>query len=412
MKPRYVLTALATLGLFIACSGCSIIFPGEKLIPPTLNPTATRIIAKQSTKPSTSIDELIAQGDAQRFEMFVQNDPTFQNMEVYRTMLPQGWTAQGSVDWNYASAMAPAFYTLTATSPDQKATAQILSEQYFGIDYWNGEQYDQGYNALILPRRAPMTSSEVAVAMFTAVEGFSVTSVTDLGQNGEYENSQKPYIDAIRAELSTLGMNFEGWFATIDAVRATGTYNGVQQEFYIEIPLIGYTTSLTTSLITSTSTTWAIDIVKAYFAPVGTLDGYISDARSVTANFVANDNWNAARTAMGSEISTMVRNKQLADWSAARQLSNQLSARVDAIIDHTNAWIESTDRAMNLDRFSDYMFDRNTYDIGDGGVVKVDTKYDYVWMDNGGNVIGTNSSLFNPNVDAGGSSYRQLEPIR
>ncbi len=48
---------------------------------------------------------------------------------------------------------------------------------------------------------------------------------------------------------------------------------------------------------------------------------------------------------------------------------------------------------------------------GDGKVLKVDTKHDYVWMDDGGNVISTDSSPFNSSVDAGGISYRQLEPI-
>ncbi len=364
-----------------------------------------------TSEPTPSLDDLVNQGKAQRFGLYIQTDPAFQNMEVYRTLLPQGWTAQGGVDWSYASAYAPAYYTLTATSPDGKATAQVFSEQFFGIDYWNGEQYDQGYNALILPRHNVMNSSEVATAMFSAVEGFTVTSVTDLGQNGAYERSQQSVIDPLQAQFLAMGMGFEGWFATIDAVRATGTYNGVFQEFYIEVPLIGYTTSYTTSLIRSTSTTWAVDVMRAFFAPAGTLDGYMAEAQQITSNLVTNDNWDAARSAMGTQITTMVRNQQLADWAAARALSNQLSAQVDAIIDHTNSWIAATDRSMNLDNFTDYMFDRNAYDMGDGGVVKVDTRYDYVWMDDAGTIIGTDSSLFNPNIDAGGTSYQRLEPI-
>ena len=58
------------------------------------------------------------------------------------------------------------------------------------------------------------------------------------------------------------------------------------------------------------------------------------------------------------------------------------------------------------DRFTDYLFDQNDYTLSDGSHVKVSTDYDYVYQLDNGNVVYTDSALYEP----GGAT--QLYPNR
>ncbi len=109
---------------------------------------------------------------------------------------------------------------------------------------------------------------------------------------------------------------------------------------------------------------------------------------------------------MSKLVYAMLRTQQIADWREAIQFSAQLSAQVDATLERASNY-SATGNAM--ESFSDYMFDLNSYDMGGGEVLKVDTGWDHVWLDSGGNVITSNDALFNPNTDiAGVGGYSEL----
>ena len=60
-----------------------------------------------------------------------------------------------------------------------------------------------------------------------------------------------------------------------------------------------------------------------------------------------------------------------------------------------NSYLQSSSYS-NTDRFTDYIFDQNSYTTSDGYEVKISTEYDYVWDGGNGTVYYSDSAFDMP----------------
>lgn len=354
---------------------------------------------------AAGLQTLVDDGRAEAYHFYVQTDPQF-GIEAYRTLVPQGWQATGGVAWNYASAMAPAVYAFEAKSPDGRACVQVISDMHYSEEYANGRPTTTTI-AKTAPVKVQPTPQQAAVEILNATTGLVFTRTEELDKTGALKRYYHDnLIVPLRTELQGTGMEVRDAFIGYHGLTGSGTINGEVCDVYVEIAMSGYTLAQG-GLLRVTSKLWNILSTCIYYAPAETLQRYRADMQTMTGNLTVNQNWMAARNAMRDEINRRITRQQMADWAAARALSAQLSAHVDSMLDHTRNY-SATGNFMEA--FSDYMFDRNNYDMGGGEILKVDTKWEHVWMDGGGNVITSNDRLFNPNVDIPGTSgYTRLQ---
>ena len=80
-------------------------------------------------------------------------------------------------------------------------------------------------------------------------------------------------------------------------------------------------------------------------------------------------------------------------WNSAVAASNAYAAAMNAFMTQSVNDYLAAPTYSTADRFSDYIFDQNTYTNSDGYSIKVSTAYDYVW-DNGSGDFGFSTSAF------------------
>lgn len=377
-------------------------------------PDRTKEITPQTIKVSSA--------NTTHFQFYAQNDPRF-NIEAYRVLVPKGWKIQGDVEWNYASVNAPAMYSMQAFSPDGKAGIAIISDMHFAtLQYSGGMQMEA--SAYGVPAKAPTQPNVLAQELLTNM-GYSdirFSASKNIDKDGKiFREYLLPGLNKMKSQLAGTGQSIEKPYLNIIQLSGTVSLNGESKDIKVLITTTGYQIVARGSLISQTANIWQTGGMHISVAPAGRIGEYEKDLATIESNFTVNKSWTNARAAVSSEIYRMLRERQISDWRQANAMSEILSARVDAIIERTNNYKVSYGSGSNSDssgskislqdKFSEYLFDENTFDAGDGERIKVDSKYDYLWRGKDGTVIATDRSDYNPNI---GSTvdYEQLRIMR
>lgn len=364
----------------------------------------------QQTPPYPA-DATPADAEHQVYRMFEITDPTFSDMVAYRTLLPAGWAAEGSVEWACNSANAPAQIFFEARSEDGEATLSGTTEQWYAMQY----TYGSPVVCWGFPQRAPVSPEQAALEHLAqlGVADVQFMSSMNADADGNEWSVLAPGMEQLRQELATMRQELQDPYLTHIIYEGTATSGGQPCDVRAEAAVFGYRSHSQLVKIDYC----AVLNVNVMLAPRGRMAEYLSDMLDIQANSIINQNWLAGREQVSAEIWALLREKQDAEWAWARRMSAQLSARVDAIIAHTNSWIASTDAMMDHSSalWEDYIFDQNNYYAGDGSTISVPSSWDHVWLGNDGSVYASNSSdLFdNPNTNPNMTTYyTELEPVR
>lgn len=355
-------------------------------------------------------EEISLNGEYKAYNMYEVTDPTFSNMVAYRTLMPQGWTANGGVDWSCNSAVTPAQIWVQAISPDGAASINYVSDQWYAMQYTMGSPVQAwGY-----PQREPVSAEQAAMEMMDklTVSGVQFTSSINADAEGAEWNQLAPMVEQMRQELSAYQQELQNPYLTHTIFEGTGSLNGQAYDVRVEAAVFGYRSYSDYVVVDYCSVTG----VNVLLAPQGQMSQYIADMLEIQSNSSINQNWLMGMNQVSAQIWAVLRERQDTEWAAARQMSAQLSAQVDAIIDHTNSWIANTDSRMDArsEQWEDYMFDQTDYATGDGGSITVSDSWEHVWMGDDGSVYVSNQSdLFdnpntNPNLTTG---YTELEAL-
>ncbi len=337
-------------------------------------------------------------------------DPQFSNMVALRTLLPGGWSMDGGVNWAVNSANAPAQIWFQASSGDGSGFVCYKSPEHYAMQY----TYGSPTVAWGFPQREPISAEQAARSYLSdlGVSGISFTSTLDADPEGREWDLLTPYLQSLREQLAMAYQELQNPSFSHMIYEGTGNLNGTPCDVRVDVAVSShraYASAITVDYSSVSGTT-------VMLAPLGRMGDYLADMLVISGNGIINQNWQIGINQVSSELWAILRQQQSIEWAAARRMSAQLSARVDSIIDHTNAWIASTDAMMeqHSSNWSDYILDQSNYVAGDGSTVSVDSSWDHVWLGNDGSVYVSNQSdLFdNPNTNPNLTTYyTELEQV-
>ena len=133
--------------------------------------------------------------------------------------------------------------------------------------------------------------------------------------------------------------------------------------------------------------------VPSYYMMSCPLEDYEQQRDEVFMPFVENTAVSDTFTQLQDDLTYQIRDQTINEWNMQVAASNAYAAAMSAL---TTASVESylqSSSYSSSDRFTDYIFDRNTYTTSDGYDVSVSTSYDYVWEGNGGTVYYSDSAF-------------------
>lgn len=123
--------------------------------------------------------------------------------------------------------------------------------------------------------------------------------------------------------------------------------------------------------------------VPANYMMTCPLDQYQQVHDEIFMPFVENTAVSDTFIQLQDDLTYQIRDETIQYWNMAVAASNAYAQAMSAL---TTASVESYLQSSNYsssDRFSDYIFDRNTYTTSDGYEVSVSNSYDYVWEGDG-----------------------------
>lgn len=341
--------------------------------------------------------------DAELYSFWTLSDSAMGGIEVCRVLLPDSWQLYGDVAWDMHSMEAPGYFYLHATSPDGTAGMLVLPRRCYANQQLGGV-VESSVTAWGYPSFSVATPQQLAAqALADYVPGVSNPSfgaAADYDTNGAMAGQffDRLPLDAVRQ----MGMELGNPFYASSEMDGTAGIGGVDSDVWACVNTSGYSIASYGSATSVTVDYWNVEGIVIAYAPAGQMQDYAPVFAMFDKNFQLNDGWVEAYGQMQAACQALVQQQQAESWAAARALSAQLSAQVDSVISHTNAYIASRDESMARisARFQDYMFDMNTYDMGGGeGTVRVGTQWDQVWVGADGTVLGTNDALYDPNTD-------------
>lgn len=347
------------------------------------------------------------------FDFYAQKDPDF-GIEAYRVLAPKGWEVQGDVQWNYASSNAPAEYSMQATSADGSASVIIVSDKHYAtLRYSGGAATEAAMYGC--PFKAPIKTDALAKEVLGNL-GFSSAKFSgskNMDSDKALLNTYLlPEINKMETQLAGGAQSVQKPYLNLMLYTGTASFGGKSMDIKVVISSIGYQL-VTSGYVTQIAEIWQMGGCHVMAAPKGKMAKYESDMAVIETNFIVNRNWLAGRKKMSEEIWAMLRNQQISDWRQANQMSAALSQRVDAILERSSNYsaAEGGSSLSMQDRYEEFIFNENSYDMGNGEQLRVDTKYDYVWRGQNGDIIASDSPGYNPNI-GGSQSYEQLQMIR
>ena len=209
--------------------------------------------------------------------------------------------------------------------------------------------------------------------------------------NSRLDAHKKLYSDVIIPGLAQYGLNAD-WLE-ITAAQRVYTYeaNGETWAICLMAEVRGYQYSLK-----GTKDVCALWDVPGFYMLVCPMSSYRTLHDSLFETFVQNTEVSDTFYNLQDQLTEQIRDQTIKAWSMQVAASNAYAAAMNAF---TSASVESylqQSAYSSVDRFTDYIFDRNTYTTSDGYDVSISTAYDYVWEGSGGTVYYSGSAFDMP----------------
>ncbi len=410
---------LVVVALVLAMStGCGLIgAPGSK--------TATRKTPGTGTSQAPGPKGTGGTGtDKPREYKLCQAVDRTMGIEAARTIIPADWTCESSVAWNFSSWSFPGNVNLFARSPSQEGAAQRLSsvefEQMLVVPMLQGDintMYpDGGYNDAsghpILALKTPQEYLEWLFQHSANVSDVQISSVTTAEQDKDLAAAESANIEQItrtQAESNRIlagKMVFSDPTAQVNLITFSFTGEGRRLDAKALVPIISQRVqTLSNGQVVFESIQWQVVNFSMYSAVSGKLKSYSDDADLFFNNCIANAQWLKVQSQVG------------------EKLMKDSVARSQAALDSVNAWVRQQTEAQNRDYqdtianrqaaqdsafagWGDTMLGLDAYKGPDGGLLKVETKYDHVYSDGSGRILASEGPADVPD------GYQQIQKVR
>ena len=327
-------------------------------------------------------------------------------MVLGHAAVPEGWTVdtQAYVCGTGQSLENPWMLLATATNGADAAMSYNSARNYLEVLRWDGGtgHQDGSYNAQL---HVPMLYYKDAAKYCDYLASqFAHGGVPTLVEENRYPEAdaalrQKErtlydlananaglaniHVDAVECSVCQrrYALDYQGipsylcFMAGVEAIQSTGGLGGI----YVD------------TIISTIS--WEVPFCYSIICPQDRWDAYRPVFDQFVENTSVSDEFTAANDRLSRELIAI--------------LTGQISLSPGAAYSEDVMRQEAgSGDSYDGERFTDYLFDQNDYTLSDGTHVKVSTEYDYVYQLDNGNVLYTDSALYEP----GGGT--QLYPNR
>lgn len=204
--------------------------------------------------------------------------------------------------------------------------------------------------------------------------------------NEELEPYREEYISEIKSGFAQYGIGINWCEATVAQRVYTYEANGTTWAFCILATARGYEYEAAGEV----SRQWE---VPAFYTLTCPIDDYQKAHDELFMPFVENTAVSDTFIQLEDDLTYQMRDKTIEEWRSQVAASSAYAAAMSAFMSASvDSYLQSSSYSSSS-RFTDYIFDRNTYTTSDGYNVSVSTSYDYVWESGNGTVYYSDSAF-------------------
>lgn len=323
------------------------------------------------------------------FEKRRITDPQFGGAVAATVNLPQGWTLEGKVDWNFQNYVKPAYVGYDAKAPTGDAQLSFAGP-YVVACYFSqspsAAMEAQYLGRLLVPPMKPENLIKKLLESDKTLSGLKVTQVDKLASNAA--NREKMRREVIK--LLTPG-SFTDYQIDEALVHVTFTKSGAPWEAVVYLPA---RYSYGTGRNGVQTCGWDAGPIISFQTRAGKLQSYDAIFTAIFNGSSVDPVWTEA---MG-KIGNLIVQQRIAAANeaalAARRAAQSAYAQADSNRSTLNRQSESSSRIMS--GWTDTVAGTDRWS-GGGERHSAPTGYNYGWRASNGNTYYTNDSTFNPN---------------
>jgi hypothetical protein len=345
----------------------------------------------------------------EHFTTRVVNDPQQGGLPVGVVAVPESWTFDAQVTWNYANYSNPVSASSLAQNPkNAEAVIGYPAAQFFDLRprYPGIFQFGQNVGGYIyaVPQSPVATLGGFVQQVRGRQPGFQFV--------GSKELPDLPHALRLPASGNQHGIGIK---VTYDL---SGTV--IEEEFYavhymLEIPYDGPQGR-------TYQINWGLLNIHSFRAPRGTLDPRRAVFAAVAKSFRPNPAWQQRLAAINAYLQDQFNRQIQAGYdqiAAAARLSQQISANNDAMIAaidrqlaaSSSSGTGSSSGRSSVEKFDDYIRGVETVDDPYYGTSQQSADYQYHWTDGYGGYRNTNDPSYRPGQTESGD-WTLMTPTR
>tara|TARA_R110002126_G_scaffold16625_2_gene66303 strand:- start:4559 stop:5758 length:1200 start_codon:yes stop_codon:yes gene_type:complete len=351
-------------------------------------------------------------------------DPGNQNMESHTVLVPEGWTLEGGVTWTPENAIAYVHVDATVAGPDGHAVEYHPNGSYTYFE--TSLQFPQPEIGATVEGKTFLSPSEtpreyvrntLLPAARPKARHAKVTRVREVKEVRQvWEDLLGPMIreqEQMNAMNAFTGLTMQVK-TTIAAprIRVRYTENGTQFEEDFVFLMFRMDSVYDDGWSYFRSTDWSVFDVRSARAPKGKLDDSLPLLTTIANSLKPTRRWQAMIDELNAYILKLRQKTHEITMREIRKRSAIIAKQGDDWLEsHNESWKKSQQSNDRLNRaWSNTMHGVDDYELPDGSVESLDSGYENVYTDNGGNFLFTNDHLNDPNV---GSTieWTRIEPI-
>jgi len=324
-------------------------------------------------------------------------------MEVYRMLVPKGWTFEGGLTWNFAKNPPESFTPYTITSPDGHSVIQ----SFLRINlHWSPDPMAQANNAQMgATIMQPLGAIDFLQRVFIpqarqGITDFKVLESQPLPALAQYTLQVGNMMLQLFGQISPFRFAYD-FRADAGRVKVEYSTNGrkIVEDF----------SATTTYFITNSPTmsgTYVQDVswsanVTAFRAPAEEMPSKVRMFQIAVYSKLENPAFYVSQTRLAAMITRENLRQQQAIFARYRQIRQTLAECDDIIMQVYQNKSASFDRM--FDNYSQALRGVDTYvDPVNNWNIELPTGYSNAWT-NGTDYVFSDSPSYNPNVSGGGN---------
>ena len=376
------------------------------LIPPTAAPLPTDV-PPGSTAPNSA-------NPAAQFQRIAAYDTDMNNVEAVRSYAPTDWRSEGQVMWTGQSGLYPGTALLITYAPGDVAAAAYRSPTAYVDEVevsWQPHKdgyWDPDLLQPMLRQMSPAAYAQYIIKMsITNAVGFSVVSEQSFPDAVQQDFAAM--VARLDAELRQAGQA-GGQQVAVDGAASIVTLrfeaDSVTYLARVNVALTYMTMIWQVGGVVSHKVSWNDPFgVAWYVAQEDAFDQYLGDGQMFLDNVVQSAQWSGMVSAVSQAIVQQQIDMKNAYNESLRQQFEQ-RARAYEQSYNSNPWQHSSDsNSRVMQGWTDTVTGRDNYESPDGGVMKVNYDYPYVYT-NGSDVY-----AYDQRPEWVPSDWRELEKL-